>query len=76
MQNPAESVMDLKELYRRTYKEGDYRTALAVRRELNRVLEVSRTATMTGGKEEAEELNSELEDMIRDVTPTRKGVSR
>jgi len=76
LQNLAESVMDLKELYRCSYNEGDYRTALSVRRELNRVLEVTRSGVASATTDETGELSEELEAMIRDVTPTRSGKAR
>ena len=72
LQNLSESVMDLKELYRKCYQREDYKTALAVRKELNAVLEVSRGSVIDTGTEQ-EELSDELEAMIKDVTPTRSG---
>lgn len=72
MQNLAESVMDLKELYRAALKKEEYGTCLRVRKELNSVLEVSRSSTLAGEKDNTFELNSEIEDMIKDVTPSRK----
>lgn len=75
VQNMAESVMDLKELYRQAYSAGDIKTALAVRKELNAVLEV-RISSIAATADEDDGISAELEQMVRDVTPTRSGRAR
>lgn len=70
-QNLAESMMDLRHLYRQALESGDLKTALAVRKEMNSVMQVSLENSMNDVTERAG-IDDELDTMIADVTPMRK----
>lgn len=70
-QNLGESMLDLRYLYRQALEAGDIKTALAVRKEMNSVLQVGSGAEpvdVTPGSSG----DQELENMLADVTPSRK----
>lgn len=70
-QNLGESMLDMRYLYRRALDQGDVKTALAVRKEMNTVLHVGE-----GGEPvdvtNTESSDIELENMLADVSPSRK----
>lgn len=63
----AEGVMDLNYLYRKAIDEGDIRTALAIRKEKNTVLNVY-SMTAHDPKDQPTDSDAEIEEMMRDVT--------
>jgi len=71
MENLAESMMDMRHLYRKALEAEDLKTALAIRKEMNAIMDVNIhriEPTEVGGGE----MSNELEGMISDITPARK----
>lgn len=71
-QNMAESVMDLKHLYRKALEAEKYNTALNIRKEMNRVLHVGELEYRPEGADGGREISEELENMISDLAPARR----
>jgi len=76
VQHLAKSVMQLEDLYVKCYEEQDYRGALAVRKHMDDVLGVSADKLEKGLEDVEEDLDDELEALVRDVTPNRKKRAR
>lgn len=72
-QNLAESITDMRYLYRQALESGDIRTALAVRKEMNGVLAVSmESVAPTDVTERDEQMSDEIEGMLTDISPMRQ----